>query len=109
MNADSASHLRQTNDRSFYFAPISSHKVGQLVDDNYEIRERIVATLRVIAFNVAAAGFLEDIIAALHFFDCPAENAERFLRGVCPGSMVVICKCYAIAQNLRWIPDIKRC
>ena len=41
VNADGARHLRQARDRLFNFAAGSHHQVGQLVDDDHDVRQRL--------------------------------------------------------------------
>ena len=42
MDADGAGHLREARDRFFHVAGVDHHQVGQLVDDDDDVGQRLV-------------------------------------------------------------------
>ena len=67
--------LRQTHDRRLDARRRDQHEVGQLVDDDHDVRQLFVGILGVVLFDLAHAGFSEALVARVHFFGHLEERA----------------------------------
>ena len=90
MNAGSARQLGQAADRILNVSRRNHHKVGQLVDDDDDLRQKFIRMIRlahgfrldealVVGDEVAGTGLGEDVVAALHFLDHPFQRGRRLL------------------------------
>ena len=93
MNAHGARHLREARDRLFHVAGIEHHQIGQLVDDDDDVRNRlfvprfveqagraILIEQAVVLVDVPDAFGGEQFQAALHFADRVAQRIGREFR-----------------------------
>ena len=86
MNADGARHLRETRDGLFDVGAVEHHEVGELVDDDDDVRQRlfvfaVVEERRhgafkelVVLVDVAHAAAGQQLEAALHLADGVAQR-----------------------------------
>ena len=94
MDADRAGHLGQTSDRILDFMTGSHHQIGEFVDDDYDVRQRLplfailveildcvaARDFQIVAIDVAHAPARQLLVAPLHLGHCPAQRARRRLR-----------------------------
>src|SRR5207244_1545402 len=78
VDARGASHLCQPDNRAFYFSPKGSHKIGEFIHHNYNIRQSFIFIVAIEALNIATARLEQQFVPAIHFANRPAENAHRF-------------------------------
>ena len=91
VDADRTSHLRDAADRVFHVARRDHHQVGQLVDDDEDVRHLFGHREPVLADAPGAHGFVvrvdlalavlrEVLVAVLHLTHDPAQRIGRALR-----------------------------
>ena len=99
MDSNRTSLLTNTDDRVFNVASSHHHQVGQLVDDDQNVRQAGEATrlaigtelarlgldlaiveCLVITADIAESAFFEEFIAALHLTNCPCQRVRCLLR-----------------------------
>jgi hypothetical protein len=82
MNARGPRHLRQPAERALHVTGISVHQIGQFINKDGDIGQRlnvraaVLGRLAVVAENVAGAQVGKGLIAAVHFGRQPAQHAH---------------------------------
>ena len=84
MHARRSRHLRKAAYGILNLIGRNHHKIGQLIDKNYDVVQRThgVVLLRklVIARDISDVLLSEHIISVFHLIDSPAQSARRFFR-----------------------------